>query len=56
MGRCGAHLPFVSALRCLGPCLQIWDYESGSFEQTLRGHTNTVQCIAFDGSGDVLGA
>jgi large-conductance mechanosensitive channel len=34
---------------------QLWDYETGSFEQTLRGHTNTVQCLAFDATGDVLG-
>ena len=34
--------------------LQIWDFESGEFERTLKGHTNTVQFIAFDKSGKYL--
>ena len=34
---------------------QIWDYESGEYEKTLKGHTNTVQDMAFDSKGTVLG-
>jgi WD40 repeat protein len=34
---------------------QFWDFESGAFELTLRGHTNSVQCIAFDTTGNWLG-
>ena len=35
--------------------MQIWDYESGEFERTLKGHTNAVQDIDFDKSGNMLG-
>ena len=33
----------------------IWDYESGEFERTLRGHTNAVQDLDFDKTGNLLG-
>ena len=35
-------------------CTQIWDYESGQIERTLKGHTNAVQCVAFSPSGALL--
>lgn len=34
---------------------QVWDYESGQFERSLRGHTNAVQHVAFDTAGNMLG-
>lgn len=34
---------------------QVWDYESGDFERTMKGHTDAVQDIAFDHTGKVLG-
>lgn len=33
----------------------LWDYESGEFERTLKGHTLAVQDIAFDQAGKFLG-
>ena len=36
--------------------LQLWDYESGQFERTLKGHTNAVQWLCFDKTGSLLGA
>jgi len=35
--------------------IKIWDYESGEFERTLKGHTNAVQDVAYDHSGNFLG-
>lgn len=35
--------------------MQIWDYESGEFERTLKGHTGAVQDVAFDPTGKLLG-
>ena len=35
--------------------IRLWDYDSGVFERTLKGHTATVNCIAFEpGSGRLL--
>ena len=34
---------------------QIWDSESGEYEKTLKGHTDTVQDITFDATGKLLG-
>ncbi|CAG0914381.1 unnamed protein product [Notodromas monacha] len=34
--------------------IKIWDFETGDFEQTLRGHTDSVQDIALDNSGKTL--
>ena len=34
---------------------QVWDYESGDFERTLKGHTDAVQDCAFDHTGKLLG-
>ena len=35
--------------------MQVWDYETGDFERTLKGHTDAVQDLAFDHTGKVLG-
>lgn len=32
----------------------MWDYESGEYERTLKGHTNHVQDLAFDTTGNLL--
>lgn len=34
--------------------VQVWDYETGDFERTLKGHTDSVQDISFDQSGKLL--
>ncbi|CAG8475798.1 10518_t:CDS:2 [Racocetra fulgida] len=34
--------------------IKIWDYETGEFERTLKGHTKSVQDIAFDPKGNFL--
>ena len=31
--------------------IKVWDYETGDFERTLKGHTDAVQDLAFDHSG-----
>lgn len=33
---------------------QVWDYEAGDFERTLKGHTDSVQDISFDQTGKLL--
>ena len=35
--------------------IKIWDWETGEFERTLKGHTRPVQDVDFDGKGDLLG-
>lgn len=35
--------------------IKVWDFETGEFERTLKGHTDSVQDIAFDGQGKLLG-
>ena len=35
--------------------MKVWDYETGDFEKTLKGHTDAVQDIAFDNTGKFLG-
>lgn len=32
----------------------MWDYETGDFERTLKGHTDSVQDISFDQTGKLL--
>lgn len=32
----------------------MWDFESGEFERTLKGHTDSVQDVSFDVSGKLL--
>lgn len=34
--------------------IKIWDYESGEYERTLKGHTKAVQDITFDSKGNHL--
>ena len=34
--------------------VQVWDYEAGDFERTLKGHTDSVQDISFDQTGKLL--
>jgi len=34
---------------------QVWDYETGEYERTLKGHTDSVQDVSFDQSGKWLG-
>ncbi|VDL59069.1 unnamed protein product [Hymenolepis diminuta] len=33
---------------------QVWDYETGEYEATLKGHTDVVQDVSFDPSGNLL--
>jgi platelet-activating factor acetylhydrolase IB subunit alpha len=35
--------------------IRIWDFDTGDHEKTLKGHTDSVQDVAFDGSGKLLG-
>jgi platelet-activating factor acetylhydrolase IB subunit alpha len=35
--------------------IMLWDYETGEFDRTLKGHTLAVQDIAFDQAGKFLG-
>jgi len=34
--------------------IKVWDYETGDFERTLKGHTDSVQDISFDANGKTL--
>ena len=36
--------------------VKIWDWETGEFERTLKGHTRAVNDVAFDSKGNLLGA
>ena len=44
-----------SSRHCLCVSLQVWDYETGDFERTIKGHTDSVQDLTFDHTGKVLG-
>lgn len=35
--------------------MKVWDYETGEYERVLKGHMNSVQDIAFDQTGKLLG-
>ena len=35
--------------------IKLWDYETGDFERTLKGHTDAVQDLAFDQGGKFMG-
>ena len=35
--------------------IKVWDFETGDYERTLKGHTDSVQDLAFDHSGSFLG-
>ncbi|PSN53308.1 Lissencephaly-1 [Blattella germanica] len=34
--------------------LKVWDFETGEYEKSLKGHTDSVQDIAFDQTGKLL--
>lgn len=36
--------------------VKIWDWESGEFERTVKGHTKSVSDVDFDPKGNILGA
>lgn len=44
----------VKLLKEIVLCYQVWDYETGDFERTLKGHTDSVQDISFDQTGKLL--
>lgn len=35
--------------------IKVWDYENGQFERTMKGHTDSVQDLAFNSDGTILG-
>lgn len=35
--------------------LKVWDWESGDFERTVKGHTKPVQDVDFDSKGNFVG-
>lgn len=35
--------------------VKVWDWETGDFERTLKGHTKAVQDVDFDSKGNFLG-
>ena len=35
--------------------IKVWDFETGDYEKTMKGHTDSVQDIAFDHTGKILG-
>lgn len=35
--------------------IRIWDFDTGDHEKTLKGHTDSVQDVAFDNTGKWLG-
>lgn len=35
--------------------IRIWDFDTGDHEKTLKGHTDSVQDVAFDHTGKMLG-
>lgn len=35
--------------------VKIWDWETGEFERTLKGHTRPVNDVDFDSKGNLLG-
>ena len=35
--------------------VKVWDYETGGFEKTFKGHTDAVQDICFNNDGSILG-
>jgi platelet-activating factor acetylhydrolase IB subunit alpha len=34
--------------------IKLWDYEQGTFERTLKGHTSNINSVAFDPTGKLL--
>lgn len=35
--------------------VKLWDWETGEFERTLKGHTRAVNDVDFDSKGNLLG-
>jgi platelet-activating factor acetylhydrolase IB subunit alpha len=35
--------------------VKIWDWESGDFERTVKGHTKAVMDVDFDPKGNIMG-
>lgn len=35
--------------------LKVWDWETGDFERTVKGHTKPVQDVDFDSKGNYVG-
>ncbi len=42
-------------LSSIDSTMKVWDFETGEFERTLKGHTMTVQSVDFDHTGNLLG-
>ena len=42
-------------LEIIRDTMQVWDYDAGDFERSLKGHTDAVQDICFDHTGKLLG-
>lgn len=50
----GEYKEHWAAANRLSAPFQVWDYETGDFERTLKGHTDSVQDISFDHTGKLL--
>lgn len=62
------HGRFVSMMQCVAfhpvfsvfasgsedATVKVWDFETGEYERTLKGHTNAVQAVAFNSAGTLL--
>lgn len=35
--------------------IKVWDFETGEYERSLKGHTDSVQDVALDSTGKILG-
>lgn len=54
---CFVSLMFANDLKShdrISCSAQVWDYETGDFERTLKGHIDSVQDISFDQTGKLL--
>lgn len=46
--------PGCVCVLCVRAFVQVWDYDTGECERTLKGHTNVVQGVAFSPDGQAL--
>lgn len=54
--RVAFHPIYTLFASCSEDCsIIIWDFETGNHEKTLKGHTDSVQDVAFDLNGKLLG-